>query len=71
MKYPQWVLDDLRESGLTELDAERLHLEYLDPQQTFELVGIRSESYRFPYFDADGHPNGHYRLLLRDHPPIH
>ena len=77
MRFPKSMLADLKRGGLTVKDAKRMHLEYLDRDQTITVLRTPTwsknskvwfekvpPSYRIPYFDLDGKVNGFERLRL-------
>lgn len=65
---PRSMLADLKRSGLTAADAERLALEYIDAEQVERLLRASVAAYRIPYLNVSGAPTGYYRLkLLGEH----
>jgi hypothetical protein len=48
------ALEDLKRSGLTSRDFEKLGLELLTADETDDYVGEARSSYRIPYFDLHG-----------------
>lgn len=48
------ALDDLKRSGLTSKDYDKMALEVLSADDTEDYVGERRASYRIPYFDLAG-----------------
>ena len=48
------ALEDLKRSGLTSKDYDKLGLEVLTADETEDFVGERRKSYRIPYFDLTG-----------------
>lgn len=65
---PKLVLKHLAESGLTEKDAARLGVTYINSDQFVELTENKKldcDAYRLPYFNIDGtqRPFARYRIL--------
>lgn len=48
------ALDDLKRSGLTSKDYDKMELECLSADDTDDYVGEKRASYRIPYFDLSG-----------------
>jgi hypothetical protein len=64
------VLDDLKRSGLTARDAEKLGIEFLSPEEIKQLTGKKIPPYRIPYFDLRGKQTQFFRIRFLGDPPI-